>query len=509
MPTYRITGPDGAQYEVTAPEGASEQDVLAYVQRETKGGGAYKSTAQGQSAGQNVLGAIGGAMYGPYLGAKQILGKASPADIEQYKQSMAGLWSTRSGKVGTVIGGLAAGAPVFALPGANTLIGAALAGGALGALQPTGEGESRALNAGVGAAGGAAGQVAGRLLGRVLNPVRSQTAPEAAKVLAQNEVPATAATVTRSPVLQWTESVASKLPGGGRLRAVQEAQQQAFNRAALRAAGGSGSAVTPEAVDVAKAATGQAFKDAVKGVTVKVDDPLLTGLANVEARYGNRLDALQKPVVQRLIDELSGMNEMSGEFYQATRSDIGKMAQVSSGAAKDALKGIQKALDAAFDRYATPQAAQKIAQARVQYGTGKIIEKMATSSGNLSPARVANAARNLPPASRGLADVGDLLRKLPDSATAQRLLYQSLLSGGAGAAAGIATGDPWEGVKWGAGTMAAQVAGPWLASQFLTRGPTQAYLTRGLVNVTPRLEDLLLRVGAESGGLFGLGVTRK
>lgn len=33
MPKYRITGPDGGTYEVTAPDGASEQDVLAYVQR--------------------------------------------------------------------------------------------------------------------------------------------------------------------------------------------------------------------------------------------------------------------------------------------------------------------------------------------------------------------------------------------------------------------------------------------------------------------------------------------
>lgn len=32
MPKYRITGPDGNAYEVTAPEGATEQDVLAYAQ---------------------------------------------------------------------------------------------------------------------------------------------------------------------------------------------------------------------------------------------------------------------------------------------------------------------------------------------------------------------------------------------------------------------------------------------------------------------------------------------
>ena len=33
MAKYKITGPDGKTYEVNAPDGASEQDVLAYAQR--------------------------------------------------------------------------------------------------------------------------------------------------------------------------------------------------------------------------------------------------------------------------------------------------------------------------------------------------------------------------------------------------------------------------------------------------------------------------------------------
>ena len=33
MPKYRVTGPDGATYEINAPEGASEQDVLAFAKQ--------------------------------------------------------------------------------------------------------------------------------------------------------------------------------------------------------------------------------------------------------------------------------------------------------------------------------------------------------------------------------------------------------------------------------------------------------------------------------------------
>src|SRR5690606_20590001 len=33
MPKYRVTGPDGQTYDVTAPEGATEEEVMAYVQQ--------------------------------------------------------------------------------------------------------------------------------------------------------------------------------------------------------------------------------------------------------------------------------------------------------------------------------------------------------------------------------------------------------------------------------------------------------------------------------------------
>ena len=33
MPTYEITSPDGRRFQVTAPEGATQDQVLAYAQQ--------------------------------------------------------------------------------------------------------------------------------------------------------------------------------------------------------------------------------------------------------------------------------------------------------------------------------------------------------------------------------------------------------------------------------------------------------------------------------------------
>lgn len=55
MPKFRITGPDGANYEIEAPEGASDDDVLAFVKSQTAAKepetGALSAAAQGVGQG--------------------------------------------------------------------------------------------------------------------------------------------------------------------------------------------------------------------------------------------------------------------------------------------------------------------------------------------------------------------------------------------------------------------------------------------------------------------------
>lgn len=54
MPTFVVTAPDGKEYEVTAPEGATQEQVLAYVQAN-----AGKPAAEPRSLGSEILRQVG------------------------------------------------------------------------------------------------------------------------------------------------------------------------------------------------------------------------------------------------------------------------------------------------------------------------------------------------------------------------------------------------------------------------------------------------------------------
>jgi len=71
---------------------------------------------------------------------------------------------THAGSLGNAVGEGLTVAPVAAIPGANTLVGATLLGGATGALQPVATGESRLENTESGALGGLFGQAAGNFV---------------------------------------------------------------------------------------------------------------------------------------------------------------------------------------------------------------------------------------------------------------------------------------------------------------------------------------------------------
>ena len=147
MPKFEITAPDGKRYEITAPEGATAEQALEHFKSQYTAStsptpsvpaapkpapSVYEQQAQKQSGIENYIAGLGGNLYGLYLGAKQRLGKAKPEEVEQYKQAMAGLRSTKAGTAGDISAAIPLGLALSRIPGANTYAGSILAGGGLG-----------------------------------------------------------------------------------------------------------------------------------------------------------------------------------------------------------------------------------------------------------------------------------------------------------------------------------------------------------------------------------------
>ena len=121
----------------------------------------------------NALSGAGKAFVDLGRGAGQYLGLVSRQDVQDSRERDAPLMATGAGKVGNIVGNVAATAPALAIPGANTVVGAGLIGAATGALQPSVSTGETVRNTVLGGALGAGGQAVGNAVAagatRILN----------------------------------------------------------------------------------------------------------------------------------------------------------------------------------------------------------------------------------------------------------------------------------------------------------------------------------------------------
>lgn len=214
MPNYTVTSPDGKKFRVTAPDGATQEEVLAYAQgqfsqtkplAETNPGEYDPSSKEFQSKYgplssnfENFRAGWGKAVTGLGRGAVQLGAKltspfspdaAFTAENDAVKERDAALMNTKAGIGGNISGAVATALPTAAIPGVNTWTGAAVLGAGLGAAQPVGSDDSRLLNTGLGAAGGVAGKYIGGKIGdwaaRVKDTVMGSPQRQAAVAAAQ------------------------------------------------------------------------------------------------------------------------------------------------------------------------------------------------------------------------------------------------------------------------------------------------------------------------------------
>jgi hypothetical protein len=467
----------------------------------------------------------GKAGYDLARGAGQMAGMVSNQDVAQSRAQDAPLMKTGAGMAGNVVGNIAALAPTAFIPGANTYIGAALMGAGAGALSPTVEGESRLLNARNGAALGMAGQGVGNVLGRVIRPVNNSLTPaeqNLASVAARENIPLRAGQATGSRPLQLAESVMENLPlTSASQLAGKRAQQEAYNRAVLAKAGIAADTANPAVLVAQKANVGGQLGDIAERNTLNFSAPVLPksgsyAPGSVVDRLSDIVDDAGKHLpsattgqiagyVDQILAQVGKTGEMSGTNYQGWREPLRALAKKGDETSRY-YGQIRSTLDDAFKAQLQGADATAFRDLSRQYGNVKTIAQAmggagaGTKIGNISPAQLEAAlTQSIGKEGKALGrgDLNELVgvgrkfvsEQLPDSFSAQRLAMQSLLTGGAplaGGVYGVLTGqNPVETAAYGAALGLGGLASPRLAQALMNTKTGQAYLTKGMANLTP------------------------
>lgn len=514
MATFEITSPGGAKYRIIAPEGATEQDAIKYLksqlgQQPVAKLDPYTETAQKQSVGQNLLAGAGGGLYGMYLGAKQLLGKATPQELEDHKKAMSGLRSTTAGTIGDIGGQVAGAIPAAFIPGANSYVGAGLVGASLGALQPTTKEGERTNNVIMGGVGGVAGQGIGRGIGKLLKPITSSTDNSVGIDAAQRiGMKLTPGQRNGSTGLQQVEGVLSRTPGSaGMFERIKYANQAALNKAAAKSIGENADTLSEDVISRASQRLGQQFNELSSKSKVSLGDDFTKLIGKLQTA-NQKLGPFRNTQVDSLIEksaQLAQMRDIPGDVYQSIRSELTSSAddayRVGNSAAGKAMKDIRNALDISAKKGLSEADQATWDSIRSQYAHLKTLVKGNTiEAGNVKPNLINNALAKFNPQmyksgqiNSPLNDIGlvsqNFKQVIPNSGTPERTAMQNMMFG-----------NPVTGIP----IMAlANLYG----RAYLSK-PLQSYMTKGIVNLSPQVQELLAKSGMLLGGVGGLNLNK-
>jgi hypothetical protein len=459
----------------------------------------------GMSPGQLAAAGSGSYMTDMSLGAQQLVRPNSPELSQEYREKRQldrPLEQTTAGSLGKAGTAMIPAALTAAVPGLNTYTGAAATGAGLGLLSPTEDGASGKLrNAATGMTAGLAGQGVANTIGRAVRPVQSSLNPEQqrlAQLAIKEGLPLDAAAQTGSKPLQAINSVMGNLPlTAGTEAAKQEALKNAFNQAVLKRTGINGISATPEILASQKKSLGTVFEDVASRNSIDFNKgALTTKLADIAKEAERRL-AQPGPIVNTVDDILADAaktGSMPGLKYQGWRSTLNGMAgnDTQGKLAAD----IKRALNEAFDAQVSGADSEAWKKASREYANLKTVSKAMggagneAASGNIPAAQLSQALRNSVSTegkALGRGDLNDISRigelfvknQVPDSGTAQRQFWQSLLTGGGlGGGALMMGADPTTAAMVAGGSL----AGPKLAQALLNRPGMQNYLANGVTN---------------------------
>lgn len=451
MPKFQVTSPDGKTYSVNAPEGATQDDAIAYVQREFYGEPKPAAAKSGppvsgiKSFGMGMMDPIhagaqtitqvlpdgivkAGNQFNNWLADKTgVVSRLPDGGIDQqvreresaYQQERAAAgeggvdWARLGGNLLSPANlGLAASAPRAATMAGRIAVGSGL-GAAGGAMTPVTQGnfaEEKLAQIGTGAAIGGAIPVAAGGLARVVSP-KASTNPSI-KLLQQEGVQPTIGQTLGGRMNALEERLQSAPIVGDAITMARNRAVDQFNRAALdRVTSPIGVKVTAigrEGVSQAKNALKQAYDDVLPKLSFTADSQFSQDFARIQGMVSAGLpDAERKAfenIIQRqVVGKMTAAGKMSGESFKQVESELSRLAKGYLGDASfdkrqigSAISEVLSSMRGSLQR-TNPQHASQLAKinqgyanfARVRDAAGRI----GSEDGVFSPAQLSSAVR--------------------------------------------------------------------------------------------------------------------
>ena len=459
--------------------------------------------------------------------------EATDADVAESRRLDKPLMATGSGIAGNIAGNIAS--TMIPLAGVSSKLvnpatykQAALAGGLMGAVQPTTPDESKIENTALGAAGGMVGNALVNGASAVAQPVAnilSTAHQKAVQILSDAGIPLDAAQQSGSSFLGKVRSRFWDNPfTSGQQSELAGTQQALYNKAILKTIGEDATTATPEVMQRADDRIGAVFKDVLDRNNVQVTDPVLAKIGSVQAAAAEDEKSPIVSIANRFINAVGEDGAVSGQTAYNIKKDLDRAAQSQDTTLAYHAGQLRSTIMDAINDSLPADDKTAFQTARQQFRNMSTIEPAIDrmGGGNISPAKLANALatksnRGASIYGRGdtqlvdLAQAGNLLLsdKNPNSGTTAREIMQMglpLIAGGAAGGYDAYNGDYTGALEKAATTAGALYAIP-KAAQYLINNPTTAnYLANGMQGNMRPLRELLM--APQTSQLVG-GVARR
>lgn len=392
---------------------------------------------------ESALGAVTGS--GMASAARGLLGGAVSAPVASMGQQL----QQRATQAAADYARAASASPVLSTAGAAT-------GGAAAQMSAeSGGGAGQNLAAGL--IGSFAPSVAASAGTRIVTPLTSNLNPEQARLLSvareQYGLQPSAGQALNIPTLKYMESVASELPGSVNLAGSGRNQAERFQSAVMKEANIPGNLATVDVLNAARKRAGEEIdRIAVSTPAIPLNTPEFSAdITKVFREYASAPQSVQKDAFTGWLQDIASFGgSMTGPQYKTFRTQINDKAKTysksSSASEKEygqALRGITRALDDAFERATSPAKKQDLDQARKDYAMAKTLETAAGgaagTSGSISGQRLRQVVEAEAPTlyRQGYGGFNELSRigkefysALPQSGTEPRQAARSLMTGG-------------------------------------------------------------------------------